>query len=130
MILPAPDPAAPFVVYTVHSAADELLYVGVTGDLRKRMYVHKCNRVWWAPDIQVSVEKFSSSIAAEEREKELIDQLKPPHNHPRGVAIWVSGDLRRAAEQAAADEGISGQQLVERAVRREIQRLSAAPVQA
>lgn len=122
MALPEVDPSTRAVVYIVHSGAGDLLYVGVTGDLRRRMYVHKCKSAWWAADIEITVESFASRVEADAREVDLIKALKPPHNHPRGVAIWISGDLRRAAESAAALEGISGQEFAERAVRREVER--------
>lgn len=102
-----PADQAPADVYVIRSAAGEVLYVGVTRDINRRMSVHKCLSGWWRADMAITTERFERRLAAEHREAELIAELKPSYNrHLPNVALLaaqVAGDpaAAYAAQQAA-----------------------------
>jgi predicted GIY-YIG superfamily endonuclease len=111
------------VVYIAHSAEGELLYVGVTRDLRNRLAQHKSRSAWWAPDVVITEESFDNIFDAMGREAELIKQLRPPFNPPPRRVLAVSGELRRQLEQAAEREGMAVRELFEEALRDKLARL-------
>jgi predicted GIY-YIG superfamily endonuclease len=78
----------PADVYVVRSSGGDVLYVGVTGDLRGRLATHKCLSVWWNPTNSIAVETLGLRSDAERREARLIDQLQPRHNEVNWK-IWL-----------------------------------------
>lgn len=128
-----PDPkksyaALPAVVYTARSPQGEVLYVGVTRNLRTRMSNHKRSGKWWTPDVVLEVEHFDKRAPAEAREKELIEQLRPPHNLPRRKVVFVAVALSHRLAALAEERGETLTALAERALLSEEQRLRRAGV--
>ena len=66
-------------VYELHSDT-ELLYVGYTRYLKRRISHHKRLKPWWGEVTGVRSEEFATEAAARLREKELWEQDRPKHN--------------------------------------------------
>lgn len=84
-----------FTVYAVDDAHGNLLYVGQTTDLNRRLQEHARLAVWW--QFADSVETFSRPTreAAQSLERELIRGCKPSYNQ------YLSGSTRGAREYLA-----------------------------
>lgn len=114
--------AVPAVVYIVRSGEGDVLYVGVTRNLRARMAGHKVRSSWWSPTIAVTEEHFDRRGDADRREGELIRLLKPPYNSPRRLVAAVSEDLYDQVSGAAEADGESMTAFVTEAITRELRR--------
>jgi hypothetical protein len=67
----------------VYKAADingELLYVGITCDLKQRMSQHKRESAWWSKHAIITHETFPSRSEALTVESFLIETCDPPYN--------------------------------------------------
>lgn len=69
----------PHSVYTI-SENGKILYIGMTVNIRSRMYDHKTGSSFWSESCECTVEVLPTRRAALNRERELIKQLKPPFN--------------------------------------------------
>jgi predicted GIY-YIG superfamily endonuclease len=69
-------------LYRLHRSDGELLYVGITGDLRNRFRVHRCQTKWWGEvdEARTEVQWFSSRPRARSWEARAIRTEKPPRN--------------------------------------------------
>lgn len=92
------------VVYVVRNMAGIALYVGVTGDLERRMHGHKAVSPWWSPDLLVT-----SAPETRNLEAITIDRLRPVYNIINWD-IWVerSGDLWELTMQGYSRQEIQG----------------------
>jgi predicted GIY-YIG superfamily endonuclease len=68
------------VVYRAYDAAGALLYVGVSGRIRQRLYVHRHNSAWWAHAASVHLEWIQTRAEAEGIEAAVIREEQPPFN--------------------------------------------------
>jgi predicted GIY-YIG superfamily endonuclease len=66
-------------VYQLRSDT-ELLYVGYTRQLKKRLNQHKNQKPWWPEVTDIRPEEFSSEDEARQREKELWAAERPKYN--------------------------------------------------
>lgn len=84
--LPAQLPAEPgHTVYLARDVHGEVLYVGVTSNLYRRLGQHSQRAPWWSLAHSFSLHGAKSRQAADRIEAQLIATLQPPHN-VRGVA--------------------------------------------
>lgn len=67
-------------VYSIYNSSDDLLYIGATVNLRRRMQQHRASQPWSDQIHRVEIEECPSLRHAHEREKELIKQRKPLYN--------------------------------------------------
>ena len=66
-------------VYQLHSDT-ELLYVGYTRWLKRRLRDHRREKPWWPEVIEVRSEEFATEDEARQREKELWVDGRPKYN--------------------------------------------------
>jgi predicted GIY-YIG superfamily endonuclease len=66
-------------VYQLRSDT-ELLYVGYSRRLKKRLNEHKSLKPWWPEVTDIRSEEFTSEDDARQREKELWVSERPKHN--------------------------------------------------
>ena len=78
-------------VYEFFDANDELLYVGVTNGLPHRLGQHDADKPWWTAVVRVEVEHYETRADALDRERTLIQSLRPLHNvqHSLGYIEWA-----------------------------------------
>lgn len=73
-------------VYLVRNA-DEVIYVGSSGNIPRRISDHKRLTPWWSENLTVETIPLESRAFAYHRERELIRELTPKHNRmSRAVA--------------------------------------------
>ena len=115
-------------VYRCFDAADKLLYVGVSSDVRHRLASHRFTSVWFAGVHRTELEEFSDREEAREAERRAILAEQPLHNvrhkevcNGRGdakkVQAWLSEADLYALKTRALDEDTTIQALVGSAVR-------------
>jgi predicted GIY-YIG superfamily endonuclease len=73
------DRMSPHSVYIIMEKGSAL-YVGMTNNVRSRMYGHKATSRFWSETCEYTIEVLPTRRAALNREKELIKQLRPPFN--------------------------------------------------
>lgn len=66
-------------VYQLRSDT-ELLYVGYTRFLKRRLSQHRRNKPWWPEVTDVGAEEFGTEDEARQREKDLWAAGQPKHN--------------------------------------------------
>ena len=67
-------------VYRYYDGGGVLLYVGITDRGARRNREHNATKEWWRFVSGQKIEHFPSRDAAEARERELIQQFRPPFN--------------------------------------------------
>jgi predicted GIY-YIG superfamily endonuclease len=72
----------PWVVYRFYDHAGDLLYVGMTKHLERRIEEHSKSQRWWGDVSQVACEEVATRKDAWELEARRIDELRPIHNGP------------------------------------------------
>ncbi|WTC56865.1 GIY-YIG nuclease family protein [Streptomyces cellulosae] len=93
-------------VYRFFNAADELLYVGITGDPRSRWVQHAAEKAWWSDVVRHTVQWLPSREAALAAEAAAIAAEAPLHNvsgTPRHKAACLAfhGQQHEAANHPA-----------------------------
>jgi excinuclease UvrABC nuclease subunit len=68
------------VVYRVFSKENELLYIGVTKDLKHRISNHKSSKNWWHEVSRIDEECFDDRISAMKAELNAIKNECPKYN--------------------------------------------------
>lgn len=76
----AADSTAPTYAYQCWGRAGQLLYVGITNDLPRRMQQHALDKFWWSEVAEVTSRGFSREIEARWAEWALITTRRPPYN--------------------------------------------------
>ena len=66
-------------VYQLRSDT-ELLYVGYTRRLKRRLSDHRRTKPWWPEVTQTPTEEFATEDAARQRERELWEGARPKYN--------------------------------------------------
>lgn len=72
--------ATPTVLYRLYDHADELLYIGATGNLKQRRYWHRTMTPWGAEIARIETETFPTRAAALDAEKRAIAAEHPRYN--------------------------------------------------
>lgn len=67
-------------VYRLYGQHDQLLYIGVSGNLKKRMQQHRRDKKWWSEVTRTVSQCFDSREEAELAEAEAIASERPLHN--------------------------------------------------
>lgn len=70
----------PTAVYRLCTASGEVLYVGITADLKQRFADHRNDKPWWSEVRWASVEWFEDRPTAARVEAEQIAAEDPPYN--------------------------------------------------
>lgn len=69
-----------YAVYRAYGEKHNILYVGITGDVKTRMCQHKRTSEWYGLHEYLKVEYFESRGLADREETLLIEELSPPYN--------------------------------------------------
>lgn len=67
-------------LYRFYDAANELLYVGITGSLPTRLDQHSADKVWFEDVATIRVEHFESRTELADAEETAIRTERPLHN--------------------------------------------------
>ena len=89
---PSDDPKnnRPHFVYRVYDANDELLYVGVTVNVKQRMRLHKSNRVaWYGRMATVDTKEYPDKPSARLAEAKAINAEHPEFNVQMNHRTWL-----------------------------------------
>lgn len=73
-------------LYRCFAADGSLLYVGVTGHIKKRFKQHAVKSAWWGDVAKVEAERYSERDAALAAERKAIVAEQPLHNIRREFA--------------------------------------------
>lgn len=90
---------APTVVYHLWSEDETLLYVGITGRLKRRLAEHAQSKPWWGDVANVTVKVYPQREQALAVEKYVIETYDPPYNFTTGAladAVTVNAARREA----------------------------------
>lgn len=124
-------------VYRYYDNGGVLLYVGITDRGVRRNREHNATKDWWRFVSGQKVEHFPTRNAAESRERELIQQFRPPfniqhnpsHEHARRTYLKLIGDpqdaittLRAALAAGTSPAAEAMIELLERTKGREMDR--------
>ncbi|MFF5801614.1 GIY-YIG nuclease family protein [Streptomyces albogriseolus] len=93
-------------VYRFFNAADELLYVGITGDPRSRWVQHAAEKAWWPDVVRHTVQWLPSREAALAAEAAAIVAEAPLHNvagtpRQRDATTAFHGEIHESARHPA-----------------------------
>lgn len=75
-------------VYKIYNADDDLLYIGRTKSGFRRIAQHKSRQHWSLEIATIRIEHFKTIAKADARERELIQEHRPPYN-----TIWVTPEI-------------------------------------
>jgi predicted GIY-YIG superfamily endonuclease len=81
-----------YAAYECYSEAGDLLYVGVTENLRTRITAHKSSSKWYPQVTTMRARFYATAAQAAEREVELLATAAPIHNKDKkgtNTATWV-----------------------------------------
>jgi hypothetical protein len=103
-------------VYRHYDAEGALLYVGMSGNPTVRMYQHRSKTEWARRVARSETYWFDTREEAAEVERQLIAELGPAQNAPRGRADfpqvtdlgrWMAGHAARPMAEWASDFDVS-----------------------
>ena len=92
----------PHMVYALYDSAGDALYVGMTGDLPRRLAVH-ARKEWWRQVDHLNASLYPTRDEARAGERRLIDDLQPAWNiqgAEAGSELAREGHRRRRAARA------------------------------
>jgi len=82
----------PHTLYRHYDKDDNILYIGITHNLRHRTRMHRKQRTWWFNEVsRTETEEFEDKASALEAEQKAIRDLEPPHNaeiHYMDTRLW------------------------------------------
>ena len=89
-------------LYRFYNQGGDLIYVGVTYQLEKRLYLHSRDKPWWPQVVRQEVEWYENRAAALAEEARLIELYDPPYNgsHARKSLKAMNGRIDAAAARA------------------------------
>ena len=67
-------------VYRLRNVDGELLYVGCSGNLSRRLGQHKQLKAWWSEVVQLEITKYPGKAVAREVELQAIHEESPKYN--------------------------------------------------
>jgi len=79
-LIGAPDGVSGAVVYELFDADENLLYVGVSENLRRRLVGHRSTSPWFPRVTRARVRRFPTRAEAEAEEHRLHTTTPTPHN--------------------------------------------------
>jgi predicted GIY-YIG superfamily endonuclease len=86
-------------VYEAYDAFGNLLYVGITNDLKRRLNEHRRSAKWWTQQIEVRHTFYASRDEAKEQESRVIANRSPVYNvaetYKHADAVRVSWQKRK-----------------------------------
>lgn len=103
----AMDSSTEHTLYRFFSAADELLYVGITCNPGKRMERHRDTKAWWSEIARMALERHPNRAAVLAAERSAIEQEKPRYNI-RLTGEPPAGPLPRSDEPDAEEIRFEG----------------------
>lgn len=68
------------IVYRAFSKDNELLYIGITQDLKNRIINHKSSKKWWIEVDRIDEESFDDRLSAMKAEVRAIKSENPKYN--------------------------------------------------
>lgn len=68
------------IVYRAFSKDNELLYIGITKDLKNRIINHKSSKKWWIEVDRIDEESFDDRVSAMKAEARAIKSENPKYN--------------------------------------------------
>jgi predicted GIY-YIG superfamily endonuclease len=74
-----------FIVYRLYDESGRLLYIGSTGNARRRQYEHSCESWWWPQVARIRVQMFGTREAAQAAERAAVSVEAPAFN------VWWTG---------------------------------------
>lgn len=103
------------VVYRAFSKDNELLYIGVTQDLKNRIINHKSSKKWWIEVDRIDEESFDNKVSAMKAEVDAIRLEKPKYNKlvlqdsskigiGDYVTVRIEPELREKIQKVAKEE--------------------------
>lgn len=103
------------IVYRAFSKNNDLLYIGVTQNLKSRVSTHKSSKEWWLEVDRIDEESFDDRISALKAEVVAIKLENPKYNKrilqdeskigaSEFISIRIEPDLREKIEQIAKAE--------------------------
>lgn len=105
------------IVYRAFSKNNDLLYIGVTQNLKSRVSTHKSSKEWWGEVDRIDEESFDDRISAMKAEVVAIKLENPKYNKrilqdeskigagtSEFISIRIEPDLREKIEQIAKAE--------------------------
>lgn len=75
---PHPGHTTLYVIHDMHS--DDVLYVGITGNVKRRFRQHRQSKPWWKDSENAFLECYDSWESACEAELSRIEKYRPRHN--------------------------------------------------
>lgn len=96
----------PTAVYRLYAADGSLLYIGETGDIRKRFYLHSRDKAWWPEVARATMCWYGSEAKALDAEQSAIRAEKPLHNARK--ANGSSKAVARPQDALAAYAAVHG----------------------
>lgn len=97
------------ILYRLRNVASELLYVGITNDLRARFAAHSREQPWWHEVVSCAVEFWPNRVSLENEEVRIIQIERPLYNKRPGWVVQASGAVtptRRGSKMEFAMDGI------------------------
>ena len=103
------------IVYRAFSKNNDLLYIGVTQNLKSRVSTHKSSKEWWVEVDRIDEESFDDRISALKAEVVAIKLENPKYNKrilqdeskigaSEFISIRIESDLWLEIEQIAKAE--------------------------
>ena len=103
------------IVYRAFSKNNDLLYIGVTQNLKSRVSTHKSSKEWWGEVDRIDEESFGDRISAMKAEVVAIKLENPKYNKrilqdeskigaSEFISIRIESDLWLKIEQIAKAE--------------------------
>lgn len=103
------------IVYRAFSKNNDLLYIGVTQNLKSRVSTHKSSKEWWGEVDRIDEESFDDRISALKAEVVAIKLENPKYNKrilqdeskiraSEFISIRIESDLWLKIEQIAKAE--------------------------
>ena len=96
----------PHYVYTL-SSETEILYVGCTYDLIKRLGQHRSSKPWWSDVTYYDVVRYDDQASGLKAERALIEQHQPLHNREHTERFISRRETLLANRRARHERGES-----------------------
>ena len=102
-------------VYRAFSKDNELLYIGITKDLKNRIINHKSSKKWWIEVDRIDEESFDDRVSAMKAEARAIKSENPKYNKRilqdeskvgtfEFISIRIEPELRARIEKIAQEQ--------------------------
>lgn len=103
------------IVYRAFSKDNELLYIGITQDLKSRVSTHKSSKEWWGEVDRIDEESFDDRVSAMKAEVRAIKSENPKYNKrilqdeskvgtAEFITVRIEPELRARIEKIAQEQ--------------------------